>query len=416
VESIALIAACLVGSAFFSGSETALLRLRGAELGAFDEEPGPSASAVRALLRSTSRLLVTILVGNNVVNILGASVAAAYAVAWLGPELGVTVATVVMTVLVLVFSEVLPKAVAAAHPRGISRLVALPLYLLHQALRPVHRGFALVVDPLVQRIAGRLDDAQSSAEDVLRMARRARVHESSEGAAAIIGHTARAAEMTVEEIMVNRTEITAYPLALPPSELLDRMLDDRYTRVPIYEDSIDRFAGIVHLKDLVRHVQAGAESVRPILRPLLRVPERKPILSLLGEMQRAFVHLAIVKDEHGITQGMVTTEDILEELVGEIRDEYDEEELRSIQARDGEYEALGRVKILDFNRASGWEVPAEPGDTMGGLVFNELGRSPQRGDSVEVGDFRVEVLEVSGSRIARVRVSRVEEPPSEGDD
>jgi len=407
VGSIALILGCLVGSAFFSGSETALLRLRKSEL---ESEPasesGPATSAIRALLGSTSRLLVTILLGNNVANILGAALASALAVSYLGPEAGVAVATAVMTLFVLVFCEILPKAVAAAHPQGVSRMVALPLYLFHQLLRPVHRFIAQLVDPTVQRIAGgTVDTTQVSAEEVLRLARRARLQHPAEGAASIIGATARAAEMTVQEIMVDRPQIVAFPIEKPPAELLDEMLDERYTRVPVYQDTIDHFLGIVHLKDLVRHVRAGGESLHEILRPVLRVPERKPILGLLAEMQRSFVHLAIVKDEHGVTHGLVTTEDILEELVGEIRDEYDREELQSIRPTDEDtYEALGRVKVLDFNRETSWEIAAEPGDTLSGLVFNELGRAPQHGDRVGLQDYEIAVAEVSGTRIARVRV------------
>jgi len=207
------------------------------------------------------------------------------------------------------------------------------------------------------------------------------------------------------------------PVENTPSEILERMLDERYTRIPIYENSIDNVLGIVHFKDLVKLVHAGGSELRDVLKPLLRVPERKPILPLLAEMQRSFSHLAIVKDEHGITQGLVTTEDILEELVGEIRDEFDQEELSSIQRRsDGAFDALGRIKVLDFNRATGWELSAERGDTLSGLVFNELGRPPQHGDRVQIPDFEVEVMQVSGTRIARVRVRRCEEgeaPPED---
>jgi putative hemolysin len=393
VESIALILGCLVGSAFFSGSETALLRLRQSE---FESEPGretgPANSAIRALLRSTSRLLVTILLGNNVVNILGAALASALAVSYLGPKAGVAVATAVMTFFVLVFCEILPKAVAAAHPRRVSGMVALPLYIFHQLLRPVHRVIAQLLDPAVQRIAGRVHDTtRVSAEEVLRVARQARLEHPADGAASIIGSTARAAEMTVQEIMVDRPQILAFPIEKPPGELLDEMLDERYTRVPIYQDSIDHFLGIVHLKDLVRHVRTGGASLYEILRPVLRVPERKPILGL----------------EHDVTHGLVTTEDILEELVGEIRDEYDREELQSIRpAGEDTYEALGRVKVLDFNRETSWEIPAEPGDTLSGLVFNELGRAPQRGDRVSSQGYEITVAEVSGTRIARVRIRR----------
>jgi len=409
-----MIAVCLAASAFFSSSETALFRLRAHDL---DEEleksKGPGAVAVRDLLGSTSRLLVTILLGNNVVNILGASVAAALAIELLGAEVGIMVSTVAMTVAVLIFCEVIPKAIAARHPRRISLAVGLPLYLLHQILRPVHAIFDRGIEPLVRRITGGTDatgDALSP-EDVLRLARQA-VDEGSDTSTplAIIGATSAAADMTVEEIMVQRTEITAYPQDMPAAELLEHMLEDRYTRTPIFNESIDEIVGLVHLKDLVSLVRSDGADVQAILKPVLRVPERKSILPLLTDMQRALCHMAVVKDEFGVTQGLLTQEDILEEIVGEIRDEFDTEELLTIRhLADGSYEVMGRVTVLDFNRESGWNIEAERGDTVGGLVFNTLGHAPRRGEALRVGGYELVVVDVSGSRIARVRVQELAE-------
>ena len=402
--SIVLIIICLILSAFFSGSETALLRLREADLAPEDpERPGPVAASIRELLASTSRLLVTILLGNNVVNILGASLASAVAVAAFGPEMGVLIATVAMTILILVFCEILPKTIAATHPSGVSRIVGLPLYILHQLLRPIHVIMDRVVEPLVRKLAGAADD-HTTAENVLRMARDARLGLDAGDPLAIMGAAANASERTAEEIMIERPDIFAFSIATPSDELLERVLDERYTRVPIFEDTIDTVLGFVHLKDLTKLERSGDGTLRDIVKPVLRVPERKPILELLANMQKSFIHLAIVKDENGLTQGMLTQEDILEEIVGEIRDEFDREELQAIIRHDGEFEALGRVKVLDFNRETDWELPAEPGDTLSGLVFNSLGRAPRKGDTIEVGDFQVIVVDVSGTRIPRVRV------------
>jgi CBS domain containing-hemolysin-like protein len=403
---------CLAASAFFSSSETALFRIRSHEI---DEEVkgghGPSAVAVRDLTSSSSRLLVTILLGNNVVNILGASVASALAVKHLGPEVGIPVATAIMTVLVLVFCEVIPKAVAAAHPRGVARVVGLPLYLFHQLLRPIHKLFDRIIEPTVRRITGDTDRVEGlSSEDVLRMARVARDGQEDGTPLAIIGATSEAAEMTVNEIMVPRTEIVAFDLATPATEVLESSLEERYTRIPIYDGDIDQILGFIHFKDLVKFVRDDGDDILTILKPILRVPERKPILRLLTDMQRGFCHMAVVKDEFGVTQGLVTQEDILEEIVGEIRDEFDSEELLTIRKlRDGSYEALGRVTVLDFNRETGWHVPAERGDTLGGLVFNTLEKAPRRGELVSVPGYDLYCIDVSGSRLARVRVTVREE-------
>ena len=411
--SILIVVACLAGSAFFSGSETALFRLRSHELeGDGKEAVGPADVAVKDLTSSSSRLLITILLGNNVVNILGASVASGLAIHLLGVELGIPVATILMTALVLIFCEVLPKAVAARHPRRVSRTVGLPLYLLHQILRPVHGIFDRAIEPLVRRVTGGETSEDSlGSEDVLRLAREALDDVEDAGSPlAIIGATSNAAEMDVSEIMVPRTEIEAYPTDTPVSELIERMLEGRYTRVPIYEESIDHVLGVIHLKDLMKLARSDGKELFGILKPVLRVPERKPILRLLTEMQRAFCHVALVKDEFGVTQGLVTQEDILEEIVGEIRDEFDSEELLTIRKlRDGSHEVLGRVKVLDFNRETGWQVPAEKGDTIGGLIFNTLERAPRNGETVELPGYRLECTDVSGSRITRVRIVEVPE-------
>ncbi len=416
VSHLLVILACLVLSAFFSGSETALLRVGSHEI---EEEVrelrGPSAIAVRDLLGHTSRLLVTILLGNNLVNILGAAAASGLAIAYLGETKGIVVATAVMTVLVLIFCEVLPKAAAARYPRRIAFLVALPIYIFHQLLRPLHAVFDRIIEPVVRRMGGSSDsDSPTAPEAVLRLARLTRNGAPDGTPLAIIGATAGAAEMTVEEIMVPRTEIFAFPVTTLPSQLLENVLEERYTRVPVFEESIDHVLGVVHLKDLIEHVRKDGTQLSEIVKPVLRVPERKPILRLLTEMQRAFVHLAVVKDEFGVTQGLCTQEDILEEIVGEIRDEFDREELETIrELSDGSYRALGRVKVLDFNRETGWEVPAERGDSLGGLVFNTLGHAPRQGERVSLPGFEVTVVGVSGSRITRVDIARGEERNAE---
>jgi putative hemolysin len=403
---------CLVGAAFFSSSETALLRVRKADL---DEDAktarGPSVLAARELLQSMQRLLVTVLLGNNIVNILGAAVASVVAVRYLGDQWGLVVATVVMTIVTFLFGEVMPKAFAASNPKRVAYAVALPLYLLHQLLRPLHILYDRVIDPFIERLAGGPDTAPqvSSTEELMRLARGAA--ESSDAAPSadrpigIIAAVARAADMTVADIMVPRTEVVAFSVDTPPADLLKSVLEEGYTRVPIFEGSIDRVLGVAHLKDLVELERDGKLDLRRILRPVLQVPERKEILELLTDMQNSFVHFAIVKDEFGVTLGIVTQEDILEELVGEIRDEFDRDELLTIrQIAPGRYQALGRVKVRDFNRQTGWKVPAESADTLAGLVFNTLGRHPRRGESVHLPGYEIVVTDLARGRVTQVQV------------
>lgn len=412
VTEIIIIVACLVLSGFFSGSETALMRLRMHEVERdLENSRGLSVIAARDLISNTSRLLITILLGNNVVNILGSAVASAVAVQLLGPERGIIAATIVMTVVVLIFSELLPKALAARSPKSASYFVSVPLYLVHQLLRPAHFVIGKVVEPVIRMITGtQATDFRPSPDEILELAKSAVPNEGDEDnhsntPVSIIRAVADAASMTVDEIMVSRAEMAAFPVELTAEQLLDQMLEERYTRVPVYSNDIDHIVGVIHLKDLVAHVRTGGQDLHTILKPVLRVPERKPILRLLADMQRGFLHMAIVKDEFGLTEGLVTQEDILEELVGEIRDEFDAEELQAIKPiGEGGYEAIGRLKVLDFNRETNWDVPAEPGDTLGGLVFNTLGRAPRRGDLVSVPGYSLVVNDVSGARITRLSV------------
>ena len=415
IVSILIIVVCIVLSAFFSAAETALLRLREHDVEEeIEKHRSPAALAVRELVSSSSRLLFSILLGSNIASILGASVASALFVEMLGAEWGVIVSAFLMTVVVFLFCEIFPKAIAAHHPRGVSRLVAIPMYLIHQALTPFHIVMDRFLTPLVERLSGgeAVLGHSSRTDEILRLAR-----EEAEAApaaptgsvSAIIGAAAGASEMTVTDIMVPRAEVTGFPAETPASEILAQVLEDRYTRVPIYEDTIDHVVGVLHLKDLVKLVQDGGSDVRGILKNALRVPERKPILPLLADMQRAFLHMAIVKDEFNVTLGIVTQEDILEELVGEIRDEFDHEELLTIRrVGDDSLEALGRVKVLDLNRESGWTIPAERGDTIAGLIFNLLGRAPRRWESVSLPGYEIVVVDVSGNRISQVRIRRID--------
>ena len=411
VTYLLILVICLVGAAFFSGSETALLRVRRQEL---DDDAktarGPSVLAARELLQSMQRLLVTVLLGNNIVNILGASVASMLAVRYLGDRWGIVVATVVMTIVTLLLGEVIPKAFAASRPKRVAYAVALPLYLLHQVLRPLHIFYDRVLDPLIERLAGGPDTAPqvSSTEELMRLARGA-AEEGPTSADArpigIIAAAARATDMTVADIMVPRTEVVAFSVDTPPPDLLNSVLEEGYTRVPIFEGSIDRVLGVAHLKDLVELERDSKADLRRILRPVLQVPERKQILQLLTDMQNAFVHFAIVKDEFGVTLGIVTQEDILEELVGEIRDEFDRDELLTIrQVASGRFQALGRVKVRDFNRQTGWRVPSESADTLAGLVFNTLGRMPRRGESIRLPGYEIVVADLSRNRVTQVQV------------
>ena len=406
---ILAILVCLAASAFFSSSETALLRMRAHQMQAdLDSSNALSALAAKRLVGSTGQLLVTILLGNNITNIFAATIASALAVRTLGEEKGIIVSTIVLTAVVLVFCEVLPKAVAARNPRAVSYWVALPLYLVHRLARPVHWMFDRVIDPLLHRWVSATEEGGE--EEVLELARKLGSDRRPGTAAWLLGNVARAVDRTVQEVMVPRTEVFTVSEDIAPEQLLDRMLDERYTRVPVFCGSIDDVRGFVHFKDVVSLINSGGGApLSSIVKPLAQVPERKPILDILALMQRDAVPLAMIKDEFGVTIGLVSQEDILEEFVGELRDEFDSAELQNIRpATEGRYVARGSTTVLDFNRTTGWEVPGQAGETLGGLVFNTLGKAPNRGDRVVLDGYELVVISCKGTFIKQVRVRPIE--------
>lgn len=406
-----IIIICLFLSAFFSGSETALLRLRKERLEKdLAKSKKPGVAVAKILLSSTSRLLVTILLGNNIVNILAASSASIVAAYYLGEGMGLFVATAVMTIIIFVFSEVFPKAIGAYIPAKISYLVSLPLYIFHIFLRPVHILMDKIMDPLLKKFFKKSDDEHDSLhDDLLFLARTAPSYSGSEASPiSIISSAAKAADMTAEQIMIPRSEIVAFDVNTPADLLIEKFLKERYTRVPIYDGSIDKILGMIHLKDLVFSMHKGEADIKDILKPIVRVPLSKPILDLIAEMKKGFFHMAIVKDEFGVIQGLVTLEDILEEIVGEIRDEFDREELQKLyKINENNYNALATLKISDFNRETGWKLPDEGTGTLASLILDDLGRNAKRQDEVEIGQYRLIVFDMSGSKIKRVRVQKL---------
>lgn len=398
---------CVILSALFSGSETALLRLSSEKIqNDLDKNSKAGIFAAKELVKNPSKLLVTILLGNNIVNIFGAACASALGVYFFGEEKGLFISTVAMTVVVLIFSEILPKAVAAKNPAKVSYLFSLPLYLVHKLAFPAHFIYAKAIDPIVKRIAGKdQSPAMSAAETILRLAENLKVKKPDGSPLPIISSAASAGMLTAADIMIPRTEIFSYSKDVNLQDLEKQIAESRFTRAIIYDNSINEILGSVHLKDVVKLNNSKSPDINTAIKPVLSIAERAPILEVLPRMQKALVHIAIVQDEFQTTLGMITQEDILEEIVGEIRDEFDKEELKRIKKISShKYEVLGTVSVHDFNRESQWGITAERGDTLSGLIFNTLGEPPKSGDFIEVGQFELRVKDLSGKRIARIEV------------
>jgi CBS domain containing-hemolysin-like protein len=213
----------------------------------------------------------------------------------------------------------------------------------------------------------------------------------------------------VREIMLPRIYINALDVSTPLQEAVDELIKSGHSRVPVYEESVDNVLGLLYAKDLLKIWRKGdkIESLRSLLRPATFVPEAKKVDELLEEMQSGHVHMAMVVDEYGGIAGLVTLEDIFEEIVGEIQDEYDQsEEAPYVQAGDGEYVFQGKVDLRDFNEVMGSQLPTEETETLGGFIYEQVGRVPTSGESLQVGDIHLTIEQVTGRRIRKVRAKK----------
>jgi putative hemolysin len=308
------------------------------------------------------------------------------------------------------FAEILGRAIVAAAPDRISPRLIRPLRAVGWVLGPIVYPIvwleSVILRLLGMRSRGLMTEEEALAvaesptgDGVLELDERAMIH-------GIIGMSQR----PVREVMSPRIDVAASPSHATVSDVLDQVVQTGHSRVPLYNDSIDDVVGIAYAKDLLKHLKSGAltDSVAPLSRPAYFVPESKKVDELLQDMQHQGVHIAIVVDEYGGTAGVVTIEDLLEEIVGEIRDEYDENEEEPILlVSDNEAIVSARYSVRDLNEQFGLNLDQEEIDTVGGLVYHRLGKMPEVGDRIAVNGCELTVLEAAGRRVRKVRVMRI---------
>lgn len=411
----------LIGSAFFSGSETALTAASRAKLRNRADKGDTGAETALALTRDSDRLIGAILLGNNVMNILSASLATALFTALFGSH-GVAVATMVMTVLVLIFAEVMPKTYAIANPESLASVVARPMSLVMKVLSPI----VMVVRAFVRAIL-RLFGLQTDPD-----ANMFSVHEEIAGALTI-GHESGTVEKedrdrllgaldlgnrSVEEIMKHRSEIQMIDAALDPAAILDAVLSSPHTRLPVYKGERENVVGVIHAKDVLRAIHKSAydgegdaaDAVRDFdVMSVAMKPYFVPETTALDEQMRAFLkrrsHFALVVDEYGALRGLITLEDIIEEIVGEIADEHDTEAAHDLKpGPGGDYLIDGAMTIRDLNRALDWSLPDEEANTVAGLVIHMAQSIPAQGQVFSFHGYRFEVVTRKENRIAKLRI------------
>ena len=400
-------------SAFFSGSETALFSLNPIRIQHLEKEGSHTAAIVRKLLHHPSKLLVTILIGNEVVNIFASSTAASLCVRFLGEEVGPVAATVGMTLLLLIFGEVTPKTFAVQNPQKYAFFACRPLLLFSKVIFPIRIVLTGIADTILRLIGGarksheRLLTGQEF-RTLLDVSEREGVVETSERK--MIDNLFDFSEMSVKEIMIPRTDMFCFSLSDTFEEIIAKCRTELYARVPVYEDTIDHIIGVVYVKDLLPFFHRDHQDFHldKVLRDAYFIPESKKVQELLKDFQEKKTHIAIVVDEYGGTSGIVCLEDILEEIVGEISDEFDTEEAPWFHPveENRRYTINAMMHIHEFNQLFGTDFSPEYYGTVGGLLLDQLGKVPQKGDAVTIDSLTLTVNKVRNIRILEILVER----------
>ncbi|MEL6828708.1 MAG: HlyC/CorC family transporter [Pseudomonadota bacterium] len=401
----------LIGmSAFFSGSETALTAASRARMHQLEKDGDKRAALVNRLIADRESLIGAILLGNNLVNILASALATSLFIGLFGQS-GVVIATAVMTVLVLVFAEILPKTYAITRPDNMAMSVSRPINGLVAAVSWIISSIQVIVNFTLRLLGVQNPTNQPTPEDEIRGT--IDLHHSEEALDAKNRHRLVGAldlkDMTVEEVMIHRKNIIMIDADIPADRLVRQALASPHTRLPLYRGDQEEIVGVLHVKDLLRAVvAAGGEiaklNVIDICRDPWFIPETSRVEDQLDLFLKRRSHFALVVDEYGALQGLVTLEDILEEIVGDIRDEHDVVVQGVRPQGDGTVYAEGWVTIRDLNRATGWDLPDEEAVTVAGLVIHEAQTIPEPGQRFAFHGHRFDIIRKTRNQITGLKI------------
>ena len=396
----------LVASAFFSSSETAFLSLDNMRLKQLEGRDNKAARRVLGLLAEPHDLLVTILIGNTLVNIAASSVLAQIFYVSFG-EKGIIYSIIVMTLMVLVFGEVTPKRFALSHPGKLSLFSSLPLKCIKVIFSPItfvlnkiSRGIVRALGVDISEESPRITEQEI--RSLFSIGKKRGVVKEKEKD--MIESILEFKELNAADIMTPRIDMVSVDLNMDKNDVVKKIKDSQYSRLPIFVHTVDNIVGILHSKDFLLDPTVP---VRQIIRHPVFVPESMRIDGLLRELQRRQTHIAVVADEYGVTSGVVTFEDILEEIVGEIRDELDYESPSIRKVDQKSFEVDGQTHIDEVNEQIGLSIDTDEVDTIGGYVVLLMGRIPQAGEKIEIGGFLFTVEDVSKNRITILKVDRL---------
>lgn len=408
---IAAVAVLLCISAFFSGSETALTAVSRARMHALEKDGISRAGTVSKLLENPERIIGTVLLGNNLVNILASALTTSLMISLFG-EAGVVYATIFLTIFIVIFCEVLPKTYAIVYSDRFALAVAPVMRVLISVMRPMTRIVEWIVTQLMRITPGRDDDdanilAHRELRGTIELSSRDGVVDHSD--AKRLGGVLDLRDLELDDLMQHRTEMDTINGNDPPEKVVADILRSPHTRLPVWRDEPDNIVGILNSKDLLAALGRNNWNVEKLdINEIATEPWFVPDTTSVPDQLSAFLHrkvqLAMVIDEYGEVQGLITLEDILEEIVGEIIDEHDVGEEVIRRQPDGAINVDGGVAIRDINREMGWNLPDEEAVTIAGLVIHEAQTIPEAGQTFTFYGYRFEILRRNKNRITALRL------------
>ncbi len=394
-------------SAFFSASETSISTVNRIRMRNYADDGNKKAQKVLHMADHYDKTLSTILVGNNIVNIAFASLSTMLFTSWFGVS-GVGIATIVATVVVLIFGEILPKSLAKEYADSFALMISYPLYWIMVILTPIVFIF-IGIKQVIMRIFKPQKKQVSVTEEELKYIIEEIEDEGvlEQQESELVRSALDFDEVTADEILTPRVDVVSIEVNEPLESIKDIFVNEHYSRIPVYEDSIDNIIGVLYSKDFFTAYIKGTEfSIREMLQGVIFIPPKKKISELFTELQKSKSHLAVVTDQYGGNMGIVTLEDILEELVGEIWDEYDEEEREFVQLDENTFEISGDLRVselIEELKIDGLEIETSS-NSAGGWALESFGHIPEAGESFLCEVLKVTVKEVVENRIIRLTI------------
>ncbi len=411
----------LLFSAFFSSAETALTTINKVRLRMLVEDGDKRAIILDKVLNNSRKMLSTILIGNNIVNIAASSLTTIFIQSIFNVSWIVSIGVGILTLIIIIFGEIMPKTVASIHAESIALCYGKYVRFFMIVLTPVIfilNAFSSVLLKIF-RVNVNLNSS-SITEDELRTIVGVSQEEGiiEEDEMDMINNVFDFGDTCAKDIMIPKVDITMIPIDISYNQLLEVIKEDKFTRMPVYKDDSDNVVGILNIKDMMLNgVNRNNFDIKKLMREPYFTHEKEELNDLLVEMRNNEPGMCIVLDEYGQTEGLITLEDIVEEIIGDIHDEFDEAEKQVIrQVGENEYIVEGSINLDDFNDQLDTEIDSEDYESLGGLIIEQLDRLPNKGDSVEIDNCRLTVIKMDDKRIDLVKVVVTPKDESESDD